>query len=108
LFTGGGIVILKKGELTFTLPERVETYGSQLGLYSDGDPEKNPQSVLYMVVQIGLHEFVKLTKGKREVRGTPTFYATNHCEEVDEILLWPVPIGDIHAVFTYQPARKQI
>jgi hypothetical protein len=99
-------VILKKGKPSFVLLERIECHTAELALYSDGDPERNSMSVLYLVRQISWNEMTSLSKKKRDLRGIPSFFALNN--DGTSLFIWPVPSGDIHAVFTYCPARKRI
>lgn len=100
-------MLLKRNNCEFKLPERIKSATCRFGIWSDGDPMKNPSSYLIAINQVSLGDALKMS-ASNESLGIPTVFAVGHGADADFLRLWPTPDADYHARLRYNPAVKEI
>ncbi len=77
-------------------------------VYSDGDPQMNPNSYARMIPQCADHEIFTMPFEKQNMRGFPALFAISRTAAGHGLVLWPKPDKEYFAGFEFNPPRQRI
>lgn len=80
----------------------------QRAIYTNGDPQQNPNSYPILVPQVERNEIFSMPPEKQNIRGRPALYSVLHSiGGKSKLVLWPYPDQEYYAIFEYNPLRRR-
>ncbi len=88
-------------------PEVVDVSSLEVGCWSAGNPQYNPDAILFLLPMIGADELFAMRAKQPRLSGCPMYFAVTYEGNDQTLQVYPTLDADYYFDVIYNPARKK-